>query len=35
MTNKEVLSIFIPIINFLGEILGENTEIVLHDISNP
>lgn len=35
MTNKELLSLFIPIVNFLGEVLGENTEIVLHDVSNP
>ena len=35
MTNKEILSIFVPIVNFLSEILGENTEIVLHDVSNP
>ena len=35
MTNKEVFSIFIPIVNFLSEVLGENTEIVLHDLSNP
>ena len=32
MTNKEILSIFVPIVNFLSEILGENTEIVLHDV---
>ena len=35
MTNKEILSIFVPIVNFFSEILGENTEIVLHDVSNP
>lgn len=34
MSNKELLSLFIPIVNFLGEVLGENTEIVLHDVSD-
>ena len=35
MSNNEVLSLFIPLVDFLGEVLGENTEIVLHDMSNP
>lgn len=35
MTDKEILSLFIPFVTFLGEVLGENTEVVLHDISCP
>lgn len=35
MTNKEIFSLFIPLVDFLGEIMGENTEILLHDLSQP
>jgi predicted transcriptional regulator YheO len=35
MTNQEIFDLFIPLVDFLGELLGENTEILLHDISNP
>ena len=35
MTDQEILSLFIPFVKFLGEVLGENTEVVLHDISCP
>ena len=35
MTDQEVLSLFIPFVYFLGEVLGENTEVVLHDVSCP
>ena len=34
MTNQEIFDLFIPLVDFLGELLGENTEILLHDISN-
>lgn len=32
--SKEYLKTFIPIVNFLAEILGKNSEIVLHDLTN-
>ncbi len=35
MTNKEIFDLFIPLVDFLGEIMGENTEILLHDLSQP
>lgn len=35
MTNKEIFDLFIPLVDFLGEIMGENTEILLHDLSHP
>lgn len=35
MTNSELLNLFIPLVNFLGEAMGENTEVVLHDVSHP
>lgn len=35
MTNQEIFDIFRPLVNFLGAALGENTEIVLHDFSDP
>lgn len=35
MTNQEIFNLFIPLVDFLGEVLGENTEILLHDLSQP
>lgn len=35
MTNKEIFNLFIPLVDFLGEVMGENTEILLHDLSKP
>ena len=35
MTNQEIFDLFIPLVDFLGEIMGENTEILLHDLSQP
>lgn len=35
MTNKEIFDLFIPLVDFLGEIMGENTEVLLHDLSHP
>ncbi|MGN0157924.1 MAG: transcriptional regulator [Brotaphodocola sp.] len=35
MTNKEIFDLFIPLVDFLGEVMGENTEILLHDLSQP
>lgn len=35
MTNQEILKLYIPIVEFIGEICGNNYEIVLHDISQP
>lgn len=35
MTNEEVLNLFIPFVDFLGAVLGENTEVVLHNVACP
>lgn len=35
MTNKEIFDLLTPLVDFLGEVLGENTEVLLHDFSNP
>lgn len=35
MTDSEILNLFIPFVDFLGQVLGENTEVVLHDVSCP
>ena len=35
MTNQEIFDLFIPLVDFLGEIMGEYTEILLHDLSQP
>ena len=35
MTNQEILELFKPLVEFLGEILGNNTEVLLHDLSQP
>lgn len=35
MTDQQLLQIFVPLVDFLAEALGENTEVVLHDLSNP
>lgn len=35
MTDSEILSLYIPLVNFLGDVLGDNTEVVLHDVSSP
>lgn len=35
MTNSEILNLFVPLVNFLGEAMGENAEVVLHDVSHP
>lgn len=35
MKNSEILKIFIPFVDFLGEALGPKTEVVLHDVSKP
>ena len=35
MTDPQLLQIFVPLVDFLAEALGENTEIVLHDLSTP
>ncbi len=33
-STTEYLKTFIPVVNFLSEILGKNSEIVLHDLTN-
>ena len=35
MTNEEVLNLFIPFVDFLGAVLGENTVVVLHNVACP
>jgi len=35
MTNKEIINLYIPLVSFLGNVLGKNSEIVLHDVTNP
>jgi predicted transcriptional regulator YheO len=35
MTNQEIIVQYIPLVNFLGDVLGKNCEIVLHDFKNP
>ena len=35
MTDEQLLKLFIPMVDFLGTVFGKNTEIVLHDVSNP
>jgi predicted transcriptional regulator YheO len=30
-----LLSAFIPMVDFLAEVLGEGCEVVLHDVTNP
>ncbi len=35
MTNEELLKLFIPLVDFLGNVLGPNAEILLHDVSTP
>lgn len=35
MTNREKLDIFISMIPFLSEVMGKNSEIVVHDLTDP
>lgn len=35
MTNEELLQLFVPLVDFLGAVLGRNAEILLHDVSTP
>lgn len=35
MDNIEIIKQYIPIVEFISQILGENSEVVLHDITNP
>ncbi|MDT8715889.1 PAS domain-containing protein [Clostridium sp. 19966] len=34
MNNLDILKSYIPMVDFISEILGENSEVVLHDINN-
>ncbi|MCI1946478.1 helix-turn-helix transcriptional regulator [Clostridium luticellarii] len=34
MNNKEILELYIPLVDFLGKICGINYEIILHDTAN-
>ncbi|MGG4504117.1 helix-turn-helix transcriptional regulator [Paenibacillus polymyxa] len=33
--NQTILNKYIPLVDFLAHVLGENNEIVLHDVTNP
>ncbi|WP_102399713.1 helix-turn-helix transcriptional regulator [Haloimpatiens massiliensis] len=35
MKNKDKLKKYIPLVEFMGKVLGNNSEVVLHDINNP
>lgn len=35
MTNGKIVSQYIPLVHFLGEALGKNCEVVLHDLEDP
>lgn len=35
MDNIEIIKQYIPIVEFISQILGENSEVVLHDITDP
>lgn len=35
MTNDELLKLFVPLVEFLGKVLGKNAEVLLHDVSSP
>lgn len=35
MTNKQILKKYIPIAEFISIILGDNCEVVLHDVTSP
>lgn len=35
MENKEKLKQYIPLVHFIADIIGENCEVVLHDVTNP
>lgn len=35
MTNNELLQSYIPLVEFLGNVLGKHAEVLLHDVSDP
>lgn len=35
MKNRDKLKKYIPLVEFISKVLGENSEVVLHDIKNP
>lgn len=35
MDNKEKLKLYIPLVHFIADVIGENCEVVLHDVTNP
>ncbi|MDR6998465.1 PAS domain-containing protein [Neobacillus niacini] len=35
VTNVEKLKQYIPMVHFIADIMGENCEVVLHDVTNP
>lgn len=35
MNNRELLEKYIPIAEFISEIMGNNCEVVIHDVTNP
>ncbi|PEY30852.1 YheO-like PAS domain protein [Bacillus cereus] len=35
MENKEKLKRYIPLVHFIADVIGENCEVVLHDVTNP
>ena len=32
--DSEVIASYIPLVSFLGEVVGRNTEVVLHDLAD-
>ncbi|MCQ2558937.1 MAG: PAS domain-containing protein [Oscillospiraceae bacterium] len=35
MTNQELLSLYIPLVDFIAEMMGPSTEVALNDLSSP
>lgn len=35
MSDQEVLEMFTPLVDFIAEICGEDSEVILHDVSSP
>ena len=32
--DSEIIASYIPLVSFLGEVVGRNTEVVLHDLAD-
>ena len=35
MDDRKLLEMYIPLVNFLSDVLGSGCEVILHDVSNP